>query len=470
MQNTRKCSTIQSEIIQIRVEESLQKNLSYNRIELTRLTWRSLRLYSILLLLLLSLTPQMSYGQNIDHVNVGRIAVDDQSLRSQQNAGKQALAQVFVKLSGNQNVLREPEISKAVDNYEQFLIASSFLQHSETLVFEATFSRTKIESLLLASGLSVWASLRPSGVLWLANETADKQRVMLSQLSAEGLAQKVNLKSFARGVDIVVPLGDLEDSMNVSVYDIWNQHISKLQGQSIRYATNYLISATVQSYTQEQAIAELAETELFYDRNAINKRESNLPSDETNALFAPIVEPSQASEIELPIDLNIMSAQNRPAGQGELLVDTEVPSGTTHKLDYVITYVNPNVSRKVETGRIFGTSEEAVMLKIIDVYANKLAKEFALSAPNERESEVILAVFHGIDSLEDYVNLIALLTSIPSVENVRLLRQSSNNAVLEIQQNMSSMQLKSILSLDERITADSAKRADTEVSFRWLGS
>lgn len=428
--------------------------------------WR----YLPLLLVLLSFIPQISYAQNIEHVNVGRIAVENQSLRSQQNAGKQALAQVFVKLSGNQNVLREPEISKAVDNYEQFLVASSFIQQSQTLVFEATFNRTKIESLLLASGLSVWASLRPSGVLWLANENLDKQKVMLSQLSAANLTQKVSLKSFARGVDIVVPLGDLEDSINLSVYDIWNQHISKLQVQSIRYATSYLISATVQAYTQEQAIADLAESELFYGRNLANELKSDAQSGEMNDLVLPLIEPSDLSDIDSTIDLNNMPAQNNLIMQNELLVDTEVPSGTTHKLDYVVTHVNPNISKRVETGRIFGNSEEAVILKVVDVYANILAKEFALSAPNAGENEIIQVVFNGIDSLEDYVNLMSLITSIPSVENVRLLRQSGTNAVLEIQQNMSTMQLKSILSLDERISADRAPVSDAAVSFRWLGS
>ena len=452
------------------VEKSLQKKLSYNRKQLTHLIWCNLPLYSMLLLVILSFIPKISLAQNIEHVNIGRIAVDDQSIRSQQNAGKQALAQVFVKLSGNQNVLKEPEISKAIDNYEQFLVASSFLQQAQTLVFEATFNRTKIESLLLASGLSVWASLRPSGVLWLANETVDKQKVMLSQLSATNLTQKVNLKSFARGVDIVVPLGDLEDSINLSVYDIWNQHISKLQGQSLRYATSYVISATVQEYTQEQAIADLAESDAFYNRNLSNNNVSNAQSDESNDVLVSVIDSSDVSEIDLPVGLNNRATQNNTLVPNELLVDTEVPVGTTHKLDYVVTHVNPNISKKVETGRIFGNSEESVILKVVDVYANILAKEFALSAPNSGENEIIQVVFHGIDSLKDYVNVISLINSIPSVENVKLLRQSSTNAVFEIHQNMSAMQLIAILSLDERITADLATSSDATVSFRWIGS
>jgi hypothetical protein len=146
-----------------------------------------------------------SVANNIEHVNIGRIAVDDQSIRSQQRAGKLALEQVFVKLSGNVAVTKESEISKAIDNYEQFLVASSFIQQGQTLVFEATFNKTKVENLLLASGLSVWTSLRPSAVVWLALENSERQKVVLSQYSDSERAQKVILKAFARGVEVVMP-------------------------------------------------------------------------------------------------------------------------------------------------------------------------------------------------------------------------------------------------------------------------
>jgi len=410
----------------------------------------------------LSVTSLLSEAKNISHVNVGRIAVDNQSQQSQQRAGREALAQVFVKLSGNQNVLREPEISRAVDNYEQFLISSSFLQQSQTLVFEATFNQAKVESLLLASGLSVWASLRPSGVIWLAIDNDKNQKVMLSQFSAASLSQKLNLKAFARGVDIAMPLGDLEDSMNLSVYDIWNQYISKLQAHSTRYGTDYLISATVQSYDKDQASSDRTESELFFANNVEDLSESPDQIIDVNSAVAPIEDnPSNDNE-----DLSSIS-QSRPSQQ-DLMINTFVPDGTTHKLDYVITHVNPNISKKVETGRVFGESEEAVILQVVDVYANMLAKTFALSSPDRSESETIQVVFNGIDSLQDYVNMMSLIRSVPAVENVRLIKQSSVKAFVEIQQTMSTTQLKSILTLDDRISALPVTSADAEISFRWL--
>jgi len=467
MQNTYKCSTIAPVSIFVLIEENLQNISSLYRIKDILISCCNLPVFSLVFAVSLGSVSLTTYARNIDHVNVGRIEVDNQSLRSQQEAGRLALAQVFIKLSGNQRVLLEPEISKAVDNYEQFLISSSFLQQSESLVFEATFNQAKIENLLHASGLSVWASLRPSAVLWLAINNVNQQKIMVSQFSAPNLAQKLRLKSFARGVDIVLPLGDLEDSMKLSVYDIWNQYISKIQEQSNRYSTDYLISATVQSYNQDQATIDLAESEIFYNRYSTNADDRSTQIDEENNPI-PITADNVVEEFVDPDSPITLDTNELIEVQQYLMVDNLVPDGTTHKLDYVITHVDPNISKKVETGRIFGESEESVMLKVVDVYANMLAKEFALSTPSIRDKQTIQLEFAGIDSLQDYVNLMALIRSLPAVENVRLIKQSGTNSVLEIQQNMSIIQLKSILTLDERISA-APVTADAAISFRWLG-
>ncbi|MFT6267625.1 MAG: hypothetical protein ACJAVV_000423 [Alphaproteobacteria bacterium] len=403
-----------------------------------------------------------SLASNIDHVNIGRIAVDDQSVESQQKAGELALQQVFVKLSGNIEVIKEPEISRAIDNYEQFLTASSFIQQGQSLVFEATFNQAKVENLLLASGLSVWASLRPSAVVWLALENSNKQKVVFSQYSNSEVAQKVSLKAFARGVEVVTPLGDLQDTINVSVYDVWNQFISKLQDQSVRYNTDYLISATVQPYNQASAILYKNDSAQFFNTQTQSPLDDQTDS-ETD--LSAIDDPQAATDVY--VDENQQQRLNKPREQ-RLLANIPIPQGTTHKLDYIITYVDFTRSKKVETGRLFGESEYGVILALVDVYANMLAKEFALNTQSQTPSQSIKATVSGIDSLEDYVNMIALIKSIPSVENVRLIKQLNDVALIEVDQKISITQLKSILLLDNRLSYDSRSEL-AAVSFRWQG-
>jgi hypothetical protein len=346
-----------------------------------------------------------SKAGNIEHVNVGRVVVYDQSISSQQNAGKQALAQTFIKLSGNKLVIEAPEIAKAIDTYEQFLISSSFIRQGHNLVFEASFSQAKVENLLLANGLSVWASLRPSAVLWLARENEQQQKELFSQQAFNDESQEISLKGFTRGIDVITPVGDLEDVLNVSVYDVWNQFISKLQSQSLRYDAEYLISATVQPYS--------------------NKAEG---ADKTS---------------------NILE-------------------GTAYKLDYIITNVDYTEFKQVEAGHIIGSSENDVMLQVIDVYADMLARKFASNTDSEALGRSHIVSISGIDSLEDYVHMMALVRSLPSVSNVRLMKQNHDVAILDVEQKTSISQLQSILSLDKRVIAVT-NTPDAAASFRWQG-
>lgn len=350
---------------------------------------------------LLILMSFVSAAGNIEHVNIGRIAVNDQSTNSQQKAGKLALKQVFIKLSGNIDVVNENEISKAIDNYEQFLIASSFIQQGQNLVFEASFNQAKVQSLLVASGRNVWASLRPSAVIWLAIENSENQKNIVYRSSFNDMAQNIDSKAFARGVEVVIPLGDLNDAMNVSVYDVWNQFISKLQDQSVRYNTDYLISATVEQIS-------------------------------------------------------------------ESLATEKIPRDATHKLDYVITSADFRRPKSVETGRVFGRSEEAVVIELVDIYANVLAEQFTLNTQSETGSQSIRAAISGIDSLADYVNMLALIKSVPSVKNIKLIKQKNDIALVEIDQKTSIAQLKSILLLDKRLSLDTTFQ-QAEISFRWQG-
>jgi hypothetical protein len=399
---------------------------------------------------------------NIEHVNVGRIAVNDQSIRSQQKAGELALKQVFIKLSGNVNVIKEPEISKAIDNYEQFLIASSFIGQGKDLVFEATFNQAKVENLLLASGLSVWASLRPSAVVWLALENSDKEKVIFSQQTANDRAQKLRLKAFARGVDVVIPLGDLNDVMNVSVYDVWNQFITKMQDQSVRYNTDYLISATVQPYNEALAILDKNEREQFF-----SIQPQNIPIDQSRPDAGSLLTDELQETANALVDYNQLEILPMPPGP-KLLANVPIPKGTTHKLDFIITYVDFRRSKKVETGRVFGKSEEEAVLALVDVYADILAQEFALNTQSQTASQSIKVTVSGIDSLEDYVNMIALIKSIPSVENVSLVKQLNDVALIEIIQKISVTQLKSILLIDSRLSSE-FKNQQAAVSFSWQG-
>ena len=98
-----------------------------------------------------------------------------QSNSAQVSAGKQAFEQALIKLSGERDIAKDSTIFNEIQKYERYLIASSFVERQTStrgteLVYVGTFDQQKMIGLLKQTSNPVWSSLRPSGILWLAEK------------------------------------------------------------------------------------------------------------------------------------------------------------------------------------------------------------------------------------------------------------------------------------------------------------
>ncbi|MDT0594304.1 DUF2066 domain-containing protein [Glaciecola petra] len=405
----------------------------------------------IFIVLSLFFSANAVLAADILHINIGRIVVDDQSIRSQQTAGKKALRQVFIKISGNENIDQTPEISRAINNYEQYLIASSFIQINTQLVFEANFSRNKVEQLLLASGQSVWTSLRPNGLLWLVNENDDDSKSMLTHVSASSLLPVVENAAFARGVDIILPLGDIQDTTEVSLYDLWNQYLSRIITQSQRYNPDFIISSTIQLYSLAEHEDRQALERAFKEKKAILEETEQTSDDETTREINPI-EPEDVLSLD-------DAHENAVVEYVPSILSAEVPADTQFKLDYIITN-----EMDVKRGVIYAREREEAIVKLIDSYANILAQEFALGANFSKDKNTTLLEVNNIASLVDYLSLIELLNSVPSVSAASLRRLAGDKALIDVEHAMTVQQLSAILALDPRTNVSESAEFEIQKS------
>ncbi len=434
-----------------------------------------------------------THGNTIGHVNIGRVAVENQSFRSQQIGGEKALEQVFVKVSGNPSILNNDTIKKAVDNFEQYMVASSFNQIDEQLFFEARFNQQKIESLLMASGLPVWTNIRPNTTLWLAyspslsNEISEQ--VVVSQNVETELKQAVKQASFSRGVDVVIPLGDFEDATNVSYFDVANHLMIKVRDSSIRYGTDYFISASLQKIDAQKA--QLAQSLLLEEREkiAINEDVSaaaingELVQDSISTPFLDdaLIAQDNISENEMNLQTNVNdnilfvdpiqgSNSSQPTMSIKSLADVTIPDDAEYKLDYVIAKSTDFSFNLKARGRLYSSSDNNLLNQLINIYANLIATEFSLtSAGDDTDISDLKIDVANIDSLQDYIEVVELLTSIPAITSVSLISQSGTNSRLLVDQSIAVAQLVSILSLDNRVSLINSKLDDTNTIFiNWL--
>jgi|GEM_PF-1163191 len=187
-----------------------------------------------------------SWAASIEHINEGQILVTDQSSFTQKRAGKSAFQQVLVKLSGDPSVLENLEVKRSATNFEQYLVSSTFIQDGDKLIYQAEFNEQKIVDLLRSENLNVWGKRRPSGLLWLVIEDdASKRKSLITQSSSSQYLDLVQQSAYDRGIELLMPIGDLTDSMNVTALDVWGLYSSSIFNKSIRYGTNYVVGARV---------------------------------------------------------------------------------------------------------------------------------------------------------------------------------------------------------------------------------
>lgn len=399
----------------------------------------------------------LSFAVNANEVNIGRVNVDDQSFSTQKSAGKQALAQVFVKVSGNRDVVNNPTVKRAINNFEQYLLASRFKQQSlsddgTNFVFEASFNLEKVQQLLVNAEQPVWPKLRPAASLWVTYEQEPDGQSLLNQHSAPQLLPLVYENAFERGVDIVVPIGDLEDEIAVSISDVSDKFIHRVSQHSERYNSEYVILASIEPF-----IAELHDGDNDFDDNIV------LDSELQNKL----------NEAKLRMLLNAqgdsrgISQEKAPTSIKTIESTQEIPSDTAYVTDFVIASTTLTTHTRMTIGRLYSNSQNDAITSLINVYADELAAQFSLAPTKGGARSDVIAV-ENVVSLNDYITLIEMLRSIPGVDDANLTKQESNTAYIDVSYSIEKEQLTTIITLDPRLTQQQKMFGANETNASWF--
>jgi hypothetical protein len=245
--------------------------------------------FSIFVLTLYSVISMHAFSAPIEHLNKGQIIVPDQSNFTQNKAGKRVFQQVVVKLSGDVAVLENLEIKRSATNFEQYLISSIFIQDGDKLLYQAEFNEQKIVDLLRSENLNVWGKRRPSGLLWLAIEDeVSKEKSLVTLSSSSQYLETIEQVAYDRGVALIMPIGDLTDSMNITALDVWGLFSSSIFNKSVRYGTNYVIGARVGSVFDDFSASEKLQLSYFIT-NGQTIKTNEIIGDDITTLIAQFV-------------------------------------------------------------------------------------------------------------------------------------------------------------------------------------
>lgn len=336
-----------------------------------------------------------------------RVPIAQQSPKAQQQASRDAMRQVLVKVRGNRDILDSQIIRNKVDDAQSFIRQYRFDNREGQSYFVATFDNERIDELVRSAGFPVWGSRRPSSLLWLAVENPQNgERSLLSEQSSSDHRKQILDTVQMRGIAVHLPILDLDDLSKIGVYDVWGRFIDSVVDASSRYQVEAVLLAR-----------------LYVNRGN--------PEAE-NAQVDSVVNGGQTMTWQL--DWNFALGQDRDAGS--------------------LTADNP----------------EQLLTALMDLHADKLALRYAINNEGAVQGNVVHLQFNNINDLSLYVEVSKLLSSLSVVSQVNLVKQQDAISTFAVRLLGSEQDLLNAISLErhfQRQTDQFGQPVDT-LQYNWV--
>ena len=172
----------------------------------------------------------------VENMYSSSVPLADQSSGELARAAREALSEVFVRVSGSANVLRNPAVSAALGSAASHVQQYSYSKdpNSGGLVVRPVFDEKYVNDLIINAGEPLWTANRPAVLLWLVMEDA-AGRQFVNADTAPALVAAVRAEFARRGVPLQLPFYDLVDTSAVTPDQAWGPLDPALISASQRY-------------------------------------------------------------------------------------------------------------------------------------------------------------------------------------------------------------------------------------------
>lgn len=202
-------------------------------------------LLTIFILVLLPVTT--AFAVKISSLYQAEVVVSAQSESARIAAAKQGLLTVLIRMTGNAQIEKNPEISNALTNADDFVQTYHYASATaprQLLTFR--FNKGGINLLLKSAGVSKWTDERPLVLVWVAQLTPQLESDILSNNSQTQLVNLMRQESNRLGLPLVFPAMDMADASQVSVHDITAFNLSILREAGKRYAFDAMLIGSLE--------------------------------------------------------------------------------------------------------------------------------------------------------------------------------------------------------------------------------
>lgn len=197
-----------------------------------------------------------SQALTVEGLYEAEIPVPDQSAGNRKSGIAAALRSVLVKLTGDRNVFGNSAVvdivkdaERYVQQYEyrskQVLTRGNDAATGKQLHLWVSFNARALNNTLRNYSIPIWGQERPSTLVWLATQN-DQRRKLITQDEETSYITILNQRAVQRGIPLIYPLLDLEDTLVLKADDISAGYSEVVQQASARYNSDAILTGSIE--------------------------------------------------------------------------------------------------------------------------------------------------------------------------------------------------------------------------------
>ncbi|WP_413113911.1 DUF2066 domain-containing protein [Thaumasiovibrio sp. DFM-14] len=190
-------------------------------------------MYKVLIFILAVFTS-VAQATPVTGLYRAQIPLADTDRSSEQKARTEAFEQVILKLTGNEAAFNNDVLDKARNNAGQYVRQLSYENIKGETRLNVTFDPAQIQSVLTQAQINYWPTERPMVLVWVVEEQAGRRNILWDQSNHDAVTQ-LKQRANERALPLLVPVGDFDDQISISVPDLWGGFAKPIGVASTRY-------------------------------------------------------------------------------------------------------------------------------------------------------------------------------------------------------------------------------------------
>ena len=204
-----------------------------------------LRLIGLVALLATSGSHVYAYATPEWFYSVER-AVENQSASERNRVAQEGLLAMLTRVTGLLSVPRTESVRAALANPSRYYSEFKFFTKDDETMLRVTYQKSAIMNLVRENQLPIWWTSRPTVLAWVAVEE-NGRRSILGAESEHPLRDELEARARARGLELRLPLMDVDDELSISPSEVWGDVVASVESASSRYDPDMTMTCRMQS-------------------------------------------------------------------------------------------------------------------------------------------------------------------------------------------------------------------------------